>query len=186
MEGVVAGSVDFETNTASVLKANLMTKRCWGGVVRRLSSTFNARLIRTSRLSGVKTAENGGAQQRKTLPVRENDCVISSEVSLSIDEADTRAIVKVTLLIGGMTCNSCANTVEGSLECTEGVVSAFVSFTTEKVIVQFDRDVVSVQALVEAVEDVGYGALCIPGDEQSRRRNPFDRWDDVQLVLQLG
>ncbi|KAE9324324.1 Copper-transporting ATPase [Phytophthora fragariae] len=167
MEGVVTASVDFETKTASIDVApdRQFDDEALLEVVRRLAPKFNARLIR---LSGVKTAENGSARQQKTLPVRENDCVISSEVSLSIDETDTSAIVKVTLLIGGMACNSCANTVEGTLRCTEGVVSASVSFATEKAVVQFDRDVVSVEALVKTVDDVGYEASCTPADEQSK------------------
>ncbi|KAJ8528749.1 hypothetical protein ON010_g14580 [Phytophthora cinnamomi] len=167
-EGVVAVSVDFAAKTASV---DVALDKQFGDkellqVVRSAGTRFDARLVHTSLSSGVNTSESSDTTQKKTL--RENGETISDEISILIDEADKSAIVKATLLIGGMTCSSCADSVEGALKRTEGVISASVSFATEKAVVQFDKDVVSVQELVESVEDVGYQASCMSGDEKNK------------------
>jgi len=59
------------------------------------------------------------------------------------------------LSIGGMTCASCVKSVQQALERTPGVVSATVNFGTHTAQVQGSADE---EALIEAVEAVGYGA----------------------------
>ena len=63
----------------------------------------------------------------------------------------------MVLPIEGMSCASCAKSVEGTLERVEGVAGASVNFATERaeVIVAEGADV-SIQALVEAVALSGY------------------------------
>ncbi len=59
------------------------------------------------------------------------------------------------LSIGGMTCASCVKSVQQALERTPGVVNAEVNFGTHTAQV---RGRATADALVRAVEDVGYGA----------------------------
>src|SRR3954466_5936534 len=66
------------------------------------------------------------------------------------------------LPIAGMTCASCANRVERSLNDVDGVV-ATVNYATERATVDFDSDAVIPDQLVHAVEAVGYGAV-LPED----------------------
>jgi Cu+-exporting ATPase len=63
----------------------------------------------------------------------------------------------VDLPITGMTCASCANTVERRLNRLEGV-TATVNFATERAAVDFDPAAVGPEQLVGAVEAAGYGA----------------------------
>jgi Cu+-exporting ATPase len=70
--------------------------------------------------------------------------------------ADPRAEQQVELLIGGMTCASCVNRVERSLNRIDGV-SATVNFATEKAAVRAPDGVDPAQ-LVAAVESAGYTA----------------------------
>jgi Cu+-exporting ATPase len=63
---------------------------------------------------------------------------------------------RVELVIGGMTCASCAARVEKRLNKIEGV-SATVNFATEKAAVSFPAEVSS-QDLIAAVERAGYTA----------------------------
>ena len=67
------------------------------------------------------------------------------------------------LPITGMTCASCANRVERSLNQLEGV-TASVNYATEKATVDFDPAEVAPAELVAAVEAVGYEAT-LPDDE---------------------
>ena len=61
------------------------------------------------------------------------------------------------LPIAGMTCASCANRVEGSLNRVDGVV-ATVNYATERATVDYDPATVTPEQLVTAVEKVGYSA----------------------------
>jgi P-type Cu+ transporter len=74
--------------------------------------------------------------------------------------AEPRAEQQVELLIGGMTCASCVNRVERSLNRIDGV-SATVNFATEKAAVRAPDGVDPAQ-LVAAVESAGYTATLPP------------------------
>jgi P-type Cu+ transporter len=60
--------------------------------------------------------------------------------------------------IEGMTCASCAARIERRLNTLDGV-SASVNYATERAAVDYDPAQVSPDALVEAIEQVGYGAF---------------------------
>jgi Cu+-exporting ATPase len=71
------------------------------------------------------------------------------------------------LPITGMTCASCANRVERSLNEVDGV-AATVNYATERATVDYDADAVAVAQLIDAVEAVGYGAvLPAPGQTEA-------------------
>ena len=72
------------------------------------------------------------------------------------------------LPITGMTCASCANRVERSLNQLDGV-TASVNYATEKATVDFDPAAVAPAELVAAVEAAGYQAA-LPADEPGGRR----------------
>src|SRR3954468_23364384 len=67
------------------------------------------------------------------------------------------------LPIDGMSCASCANRVERSLNEVDGVV-ATVNYATERATVDFDPATVTPEQLVGAVEAVGYGAVIPAGN----------------------
>ncbi|GAB4324868.1 MAG: heavy metal translocating P-type ATPase [Promethearchaeota archaeon] len=66
---------------------------------------------------------------------------------------------KVTVRIGGMTCASCAQTVEKALRKTPGVLDASVNLATEKALVVFDPEEVTYDTIAEAIAATGYRAL---------------------------
>ncbi|QIQ04191.1 heavy metal translocating P-type ATPase [Streptomyces liangshanensis] len=70
---------------------------------------------------------------------------------------EATAPVSVELLIGGMTCASCAARVEKKLNRMDGV-EATVNYATEKAKVSYRGDDISVQDLVATVEATGYTA----------------------------
>jgi P-type Cu+ transporter len=71
-------------------------------------------------------------------------------------QADQRAAREIELAIGGMTCASCANRIERTLNKLDGV-TATVNYATEKAKVTFS-DEVDPSALVEQVAAAGYSA----------------------------
>jgi P-type Cu+ transporter len=64
---------------------------------------------------------------------------------------------RIELAVEGMTCASCAARIERRLNKLDGV-TASVNYATERAAVEFDPAHVSPQALLEAVQDVGYSA----------------------------
>jgi Cu+-exporting ATPase len=74
-------------------------------------------------------------------------------VGIAKEEEKTR---EISLKISGMSCASCAATIEKALKSLEGVKSANVNFATEKATVEYLPDLVSILDLRKTVEDVGY------------------------------
>ncbi|MHA2365740.1 MAG: heavy metal translocating P-type ATPase [Candidatus Hodarchaeales archaeon] len=70
----------------------------------------------------------------------------------------TRHAGVTTLNIGGMTCASCVNNVEKSLQKVDGVIDASVNLTTEKAVVRYDPNIASINQMIARVEKVGYTA----------------------------
>ncbi|UCB45793.1 MAG: copper-translocating P-type ATPase [Spirochaetota bacterium] len=66
---------------------------------------------------------------------------------------------KLRLRIGGMSCASCASTVEKELNKTEGVLNAGVNIATEYATVEIDPAVTDLQKLASAVEHAGYRVI---------------------------
>ncbi len=66
---------------------------------------------------------------------------------------------KVDLPIKGMTCTSCAQTIEKNLKKKKGVHSANVNFASEKAYVEFDPNIISNKDLTQAVREVGYDVV---------------------------
>lgn len=63
-----------------------------------------------------------------------------------------------TFVIDGMTCASCVINVENAVKKLQGVETAVVNLTTEKMTVDYNPDVVSESQIEQAVADAGYGA----------------------------
>jgi Cu+-exporting ATPase len=74
---------------------------------------------------------------------------------------------RLDLPIEGMTCSSCANRIEKSLNKLDGV-EATVNFATEQATVDFDPARAERGQLLEAVEEVGYSASLPEEAEQER------------------
>ena len=68
---------------------------------------------------------------------------------------------EVTVPITGMTCANCVATVERTLRKTEGVDEATVNYASERAMVRFDPEVVSLEGLAAAVERAGYGVVLV-------------------------
>jgi Cu+-exporting ATPase len=64
---------------------------------------------------------------------------------------------KLTLPLQGMTCASCAATIEKALYGTPGVFRANVNLASEKVKIEYDTDKVDIRTLTSVIYDTGYG-----------------------------
>ncbi|MBI4345100.1 MAG: copper-translocating P-type ATPase [Euryarchaeota archaeon] len=64
----------------------------------------------------------------------------------------------ITLKVSGMTCASCAQSIEKALGNLEGVSSASVNFAMGRATVHYDPELVGVAGIKRAVKDIGYEA----------------------------
>jgi Cu+-exporting ATPase len=63
---------------------------------------------------------------------------------------------KITLQIGGMSCVNCAKTIEKTLSYHEGVYNASLNFATEKLMVEYNPQQISVASIKKIIKNVGY------------------------------
>ena len=66
---------------------------------------------------------------------------------------------KIILRIGGMTCASCAQTIENALKKTEGIVEANVNLASEKAVVVYDVQEIDYEGIKAVIEGTGYTVL---------------------------
>ena len=66
---------------------------------------------------------------------------------------------RVVLDIAGMTCATCAQTIEKRLPKLNGVIYASINFAAEKAIIDYDPDVVDQKAIEGSIAEVGYRVI---------------------------
>jgi len=63
----------------------------------------------------------------------------------------------MTLSISGMTCAACAKNIERVVKKQEGIIKAQVNFGTERLFLEFDESVTSLEVISAAVAKAGFG-----------------------------
>ena len=102
-------------------------------------------------------------EHRGPLTVTDNFAVLDDPVEqqafterVSTPEGE---VAESVLLVQGMYCAACADTVEGALQHAPGVVSARVHAATRRLVLRWDPARTQVSALARAVGDTGYRLL---------------------------
>jgi len=76
---------------------------------------------------------------------------------------------KKSFSVTGMTCITCANTVENSLKKIDGVKFASINLATESAFLISEKDI-SLEKIKKAVEGVGYGISTEPAEDLEKKR----------------
>ncbi|MFQ6106332.1 MAG: heavy metal translocating P-type ATPase [Thermoplasmata archaeon] len=85
------------------------------------------------------------------------------------------AYEKKTIKVGGMTCATCANTIESALSKVKGTSSAAVNLAFERATVIYDPTVTNLDIIRKAIEDAGYHFVGL--DEEREEAEEFYRKD---------
>lgn len=63
---------------------------------------------------------------------------------------------KITLTVSGMSCGHCVNAIEGNVGNLKGVSEVKVHLSEGKVDVVYDSSVISLDEIIETIDDQGY------------------------------
>ena len=66
---------------------------------------------------------------------------------------------KLEMQVDGMSCQACVRTVQRKLSSQQGVKQAHVNLAAAKAVVEYDDALTTPDALMAAVEQVGYHAF---------------------------
>lgn len=68
------------------------------------------------------------------------------------------SIEERTFILEGMSCATCAKNIEDTISSLDGTEKAIVNFATERMVVKFDKEKLSVAEIERKVEEAGYKA----------------------------
>jgi Cu+-exporting ATPase len=120
-----------------------------------------------SKLKSTPGVENATVNLATEKGMAEYDPSVTTpeEIVKSIEEVGYGVLTEeVTLNVGGMTCATCVQTIEGVLKQTPGVISTTANLATEKAWVKYNPIATGPKEFVKAIEAVGYTAS-LPEDE---------------------
>ncbi|WP_315708076.1 copper-exporting P-type ATPase CopA [Brenneria uluponensis] len=128
-------------------------------------------LVQAVEQAGFHASDTTGAAHPKTEPLTPiattPEMLSAASVSIPAITENTDDEESIQLLLQGMSCASCVNRVQQALENVSGVTQARVNLAERSALVS---GTASHQALIDAVENAGYGAEIILDEEERRAR----------------
>ncbi|MBN1110162.1 MAG: copper-translocating P-type ATPase [Methanomassiliicoccales archaeon] len=102
----------------------------------------------------------------------------------AVEEAGYGVIInELDLSVAGMSCATCAQTIERSVGALEGVFQATVNLVTEKLNVRYDPQRVRVAQIKKAVQDAGFEVLETQTLDVERERRERETWRQRWLLI---
>jgi len=126
---------------------------------------------RLSKLKGVTRATVNFAAEKAIVDYDPNTLDQKTIEDAIVDVGYKVVHESVFLKITGMSCVTCAQTIERALNEKEGVYKASVNFAIEKAAVEYNPEQISVAGIRKVIQDVGYDVI-VPeeGLEDSEKR----------------
>lgn len=121
------------------------------------------------KIEGVDVASVNLATEKLSVTYQEN--VSEEQIKKAVSDAGYGVADQgenQTFALEGMTCASCAQTIEKAVNKLAGVQTASVNLATEKMQARFNPDEISATDIIQAVEDAGYKAI-LDGSETGEK-----------------
>lgn len=83
--------------------------------------------------------------------------------------SDDPGLFTSTFAIEGMTCGACTSAVEGAFKDVTGVKSMSISLLSERAVVEHDPKILTSEAIIEIIEERGFGATLVDMQPSSSR-----------------
>ena len=114
----------------------------------------------TKKLPGVKEASVNLATEK--MHIQYDEAILTDkDIQEAVNQSGYKAVTDTkqkTFVIEGMTCASCAQTIEKATGKLQGVANVSVNLATEKMSIQYDPDQLGVADITNAVKESGYEA----------------------------
>jgi len=132
------------------------------------SSCANTIEKNVSKISGVELADVNLAVEKISVTF-DSELTNIPDIIKKIEDTGYSASVpvqfrEISIPIGGMTCTSCAGTVEKAIGNLPGVEVSTVNYATEKAFVRYNPNQTRISQIKESISKVGYDALEIQTD----------------------
>ncbi|WP_407371197.1 heavy metal translocating P-type ATPase [Carnobacterium sp.] len=114
----------------------------------------------TKKLPGVKEASVNLATEKMNIQYDES-ILTDKDIQEAVNQSGYKAVTDTkqkTFAIEGMTCASCAQTIEKATGKLQGVAHVSVNLATEKMSIQYDPNQLEVADITNAVKESGYEA----------------------------
>ncbi|MGE5841681.1 MAG: heavy metal translocating P-type ATPase [Deltaproteobacteria bacterium] len=112
------------------------------------------------KVPGVKAASVNFAAEQASLSFDPDQVRVDTLVAKIRDAGYGVAKATVDIPVTGMTCANCALTIERTLKKkVPGVLNASVNFASEKARVEYIPSMTDLEAMIQAIEKAGYGAI---------------------------
>ena len=115
----------------------------------------------TKKIQGVTEASVNIATEKLNISFDETKVSVG-DIQAAVEKAGYKALsgtVNKVLKIEGMTCASCAQTIEKATKKLDGVTVANVNLATEKLTISYEPSLLRVSDIKKAVENAGYKAI---------------------------
>lgn len=73
-----------------------------------------------------------------------------------------KKIKQCILIISGMTCTVCSNTIETHLSTVKGIDTVAVSLLTHKAAIEYEAEHIGIRTIIEEIECLGFDAKYEP------------------------
>jgi Cu+-exporting ATPase len=90
---------------------------------------------------------------------------------------------KITILISGMHCASCASKIESSIKKMKGVKDANVNIATERATVKFNEKITSESKIKRVIERLGYKVIGKESPDKEREAREKEAWQLEKLFI---
>lgn len=139
-----------------------------------------------NKIEGVKQANVNFAVEKATIEF--DDSVANPEqfaetikkLGYDVIQEEPAADGRAELNLFGMSCAACANKIEKKLAAAEGVASAVVNLSTEKAIIDYDKNKISISDMISMIEKLGYQAQ--RSEETGRDREKEAREQEIKSL----
>lgn len=196
LPGVTSANVNFATATLSVETEVDLTKEITDTVTNLGYSVVNEDVHRLVKIGGMTCASCANAIERKLGKTNGVSSAVvnfaTTQLSVSydpktIDFPQIKEVIEKLgytvenedltkqVNIGGMTCASCASTIERKLAKTEGVSNAVVNYATAQLTISFNPQVIRFSQIKTIIEKLGYEVLSdqkveVTGEDEGQKQ----------------
>ena len=129
-------------------------------------------------LPGMQTVAVNLATEKMMVTYDEQQ-LTSKEIAQAVSDAGYQVVETQrtqVFQISGMSCASCAHTIEQAIAVLPGIDEANVNLATETMTVHYDNQQVSIEQIIRQVEQAGYQATIEEAEASQPAKNKSQQW----------